>query len=160
MHKALTTLALPLLVTLSLGCKTTHHAASGPEDTAVMAPVHQFIDGFNKGDTKSAVAACTDQMSIIDDFPPHEWHGSGALTKWMSDFEADAAIKEDTDEIVSLGEPRHIDVTKDRAYVVVPAKYHYKEKGKPIPEKGAIMTLALQKGAAGWKITGWCWAQD
>ena len=39
----------------------------------VMAPVHQFVDGFNKGDTKSALAACADQTSIIDEFPPHEW---------------------------------------------------------------------------------------
>jgi hypothetical protein len=30
----------------------------------VMATVRQFVDGFNKGDTKAAAAACSDQMSI------------------------------------------------------------------------------------------------
>ena len=38
----------------------------------------QFIDGFNKGDVKSALAACADQVSIIDEFAPYEWHGAGA----------------------------------------------------------------------------------
>ena len=47
------------------------------DKTDVMTTVHQFVDGFNKGDTASALAACADQTSIIDEFPPHEWHGAG-----------------------------------------------------------------------------------
>jgi hypothetical protein len=35
----------------------------------VMAPVRQFVDGFNKSDIKMAQAACADQTFIIDDFP-------------------------------------------------------------------------------------------
>ena len=51
----------------------THAIAS--ESTAAMAPVHQLIDGFNSGDMKSAVAACADVASVIDDFPPgHRYH--------------------------------------------------------------------------------------
>src|SRR3954466_3302474 len=54
--------------------------ASDPSD--VMKPVHQFIDGFNKGDAKSAIAACADEASIIDEFSPYEWHGAGACSTW------------------------------------------------------------------------------
>ena len=37
----------------------------------VIAPIHQFIDGFNTGDTKSAYAAyATGSISIIDEFAP------------------------------------------------------------------------------------------
>ena len=52
---------------------------------------------------------------------------------------------------------RDIDITADRAYVVVPATYSYKEKGPPVTEPGSIWTLALKKGEAGWRITGWAW---
>src|SRR6185295_11116823 len=60
------------------------------EKDEVMKPLHQFVDGLNKGDIKSAVAACADQTSIIDEFPPHAWHGTGACSKWAEDFDADA----------------------------------------------------------------------
>ena len=135
-------------------------ATVAQDKTAVMAPVHQFVDAFNKGDTKTAVAACADQTSIIDEFPPHEWHGSGACAKWANDFDADAKKKGITDEVVTLGSPRHIDITGDRAYVVVPADYAYKQKGKSVKETGSILTVALQKSAAGWRMTGWSWAKN
>jgi hypothetical protein len=135
-------------------------ATVAQDKTAVMAPVHQFVGAFNKGDTKTAVAACADQTSIIDEFPPHEWHGSGACAKWANDFDADAKKKGITDEVVTLGSPRHIDITGDRAYVVVPADYAYKQKGKPVKETGSILTVALQKSAAGWRMTGWSWAKN
>ena len=124
-----------------------------------MVPVHQFVDGFNKGDTKTAAAACADQTSIIDEFPPHEWHGAGACAKWMNDYDADAKKNGITNGIVTLNKPRHIDITADRAYVVIPANYTFKKKGKPVKETGSILTLALQKGAAGWRITGWAWTK-
>ncbi|MGA2548938.1 MAG: nuclear transport factor 2 family protein [Burkholderiaceae bacterium] len=124
-----------------------------------MAAVHQFIDGFNKGDVKSALAACAEETSIIDDFPPHEWHGPGACSAWSKDFDADAERTGITDEVVVLMNPRHVDVTGDRAYVVVPANYTYKLKGKPISEMGSIFTLALHKEASGWRITAWSWAK-
>ncbi|HEY6947921.1 MAG TPA: nuclear transport factor 2 family protein [Gemmatimonadales bacterium] len=125
----------------------------------VMAPVHQFVDGFNKGDIKSALAACADQTSIIDEFPPHEWHGAGACAKWADDFDANAKKDGITDGMVILGKPRHVDVTGDLAYVVVPANYRFKQKGKPVSEIGSMLTIALQKGPAGWRMTAWTWTK-
>jgi hypothetical protein len=107
--------------------------AAGPvvasDKSDVLAPVHQFVDAFNKGDTKTAAAVCSDQTSIIDEFPPHEWHGAGACAKWMSDYDADAKKNGITDGVVTLSAPRHVDVTSDTAYVVVPANYEFKKKG-------------------------------
>ena len=40
------------------------------ERTAVLSPVHQFIDSLNKGDLTAAVAACAAETEIIDEFPP------------------------------------------------------------------------------------------
>ena len=148
------------LVALSLAALATFSTAqtSGSAQTAVLATVNQFVDGFNKGDTKMALAACADQTSIIDDFPPHEWHGTGACAKWMSDFDADAKKNGDTDGMVKLLKPSHVDITGARAYLVIPANFNFKQKGKPVSELG-IMALALQKNPAGWEITGCAWTK-
>ena len=80
--------------------------------------------------------------------------------KWLADYEADIKKNGITDPSVTLGAPKHIDITGDRAYVVVPADYTYKEKGKAMKEAGSLLTLALQKVAAGWRITGWSWTKN
>ena len=133
--------------------------AAATEKTDVMKTLHQFVDGFNKGDVKTAVATCAEQTSIIDEFPPHEWHGAGACETWANDFEADAKKNGITDGVVTLGSPRHVDIMGDRAYVVVPASYAFKQKGKPTKEAGSTLTVALQKGTAGWRMTGWAWTK-
>ena len=149
--------------TLSLALAVTVLAAglaAGSEKTDVMTPVHQFVDGFNKGDTKSALAACAAEAYIIDEFAPYEWHGAGACSIWASDYEADAKKNGITDPVVTLGNPRHIEITGDRAYVVMPASYSFKQNGKPMKETGSTLTVALHKDAAGWRITAWTWAKQ
>ena len=150
-----------LLLAFSLIAFATFSAAQTPgsADAAVLAPVRQFVDAFNKGDVKTMLASCADQTSILDEFPPHEWHGAGACGKWASDFDADAKKNGITDGVVTLSKPSHVDITADRAYVVVPASYTYKQKGKTVSEVGSIITLTLQKIPAGWRITGWSWAK-
>lgn len=146
-----------LLIAAAVGIFAADPAVA-TEKTDVMAPVHQFIDGFNKGDVNSALATCAEQTSIIDEFPPHEWHGAGACAKWASDYDANAKKEGITDAVVTVGKPRHVDVTGDRAYVVVPAGYTFKQKGKAKKEANAVMAMSLQKTAAGWRITGFSWA--
>ncbi len=136
-----------------------HAQTPGSAQTAVLVSVRQFVDGFNKGDTKTLLAACADQTSILDEFPPHEWHGTGACAKWVSDFDADAKKNGITDGVVTLSNPSHVDITADHAYVVIPANYTFKQKGRPVSEVGSIITLTLQKSQSGWRITGWSWAK-
>src|ERR1700730_3346570 len=145
------------LVTLHAGLILVFAAGSGAasDQTAVMAKVHQFVDGCNKGDTKSALAACASPASIIDEFPPHEWHGPTACADWSNAYDANAKKEGITDGIVTLGAPWHVDVTGDRGYVVVPVKYAYKQHGKPVIEPASVFTVALKKVAGGWRITGW-----
>jgi ketosteroid isomerase-like protein len=87
------------------------------EKADVMAVMKQWSDAFNKGDVKSALAACADQTSILDDVPPHEWHGVGACSRWMTDDAAFMKKNEITHATVTLGTARHIDITADVAYV-------------------------------------------
>ena len=125
----------------------------------VMAPIRQFVDAFNKGDMKATLASCAQQVSIIDEFPPHLWHGAGACSKWLSDYDLDAKKNGISDGSVTLGTPAHVDVSGTHAYVIVPAEYDYKQKGKPVQETGSLITVVLQKGPRGWHITSWAWAK-
>lgn len=127
------------------------------DKTDVMSVVHQFVSSFNKGDMKSLVTQCAEQTVIIDDIPPHEWHGPEACSKWFSDFQAFAAATHTTDPTVTIGKPWHIDLTGDVAYVVVPTTFSFNKKGKPVKDMG-ILTVSLRKAGAVWRMTGWAWA--
>jgi len=97
----------------------------------VIAPIHQFIDGFNTGDTKSAYAAyASGSISIIDEFAPHLWVGKDAAHAW-----ADVYAKHAESTGVSDGNVKY---------------------GDPIQEEGQ-MTFVLHHGAGGWKIQAWTW---
>jgi hypothetical protein len=50
--------------------------------------------------------------------------------------------------VVTLSAPTRVETTGDRAYVVVPAVYVFKERGVAMRET-AQMTFALKKGAEG-----------
>lgn len=147
-----------MLVALFLAA-VSHAQTPASTQAAVLASVHQFVDAFNKGDTKAIQAACADQTSILDEFPPHEWHGTGACAKWVSDYDTDAKNNGITEGVVTLSTPLHVDVNANRAYVVIPANYAFKQRGKPVSEVGSIITLTLQKSQPGWRITGWSWAK-
>lgn len=129
------------------------------DKTDVITTVNKFVEGFNKGDIKALTATCADQASIIDEFPPYEWHGAGACAKWTDDYGADAKKNGITDGGVTLGTPRHVDIVGDRAYVVVPANYKFKQNGKAAQEIGSTLTIALQKSDGAWRMTGWAWAK-
>jgi len=47
-------------------------------------------------------------------------------------------------------------VSGDRAYVIIPATYTFKQKGQTLRET-AQMTFVLAKEASGWKIHAWTW---
>ena len=133
--------------------------AAGSEREDVMKVVHQWVDSLNKGDTSTAIAACGPQTTIIDEFPPHEWHGEGVCSRWVTELDAYNKKIGLTDGVVTLKKARRIDVEADRAYVVVPADFHFKQNGKDGQELGALFTVALQKGQAGWRIAGWAWSR-
>jgi ketosteroid isomerase-like protein len=133
--------------------------AVAQDKAAVVSRVRQFADAFNKGDAKTALAACADSASVIDEFPPYEWHGANACAKWMNDYDADAKKNGITGGMVTLNATRHVEVSGEYAYVVASADYSFKLKGKPVKETDSLLTVALRKTAAGWLITGWAWTK-
>ena len=131
--------------------------AARAADTPLMAPIHQFVDAFNKGDDKTAAKAfAPGSISIIDEVPPHVWSGTGALPHWAKALEAGSKAEGLTDEGVTLGEPTRQDVNGNFGYVVVAATFTYKEKGKAMREP-AQMVYSLKQLSGHWLITGWTW---
>jgi ketosteroid isomerase-like protein len=152
-------LLLTLGITLSLSDLFSQPSMAS-EKSDVTDAVNKFLDAFNKGDTELAASVCAEETSIIDEFPPHEWHGAGGCAKWMAAYDEDAKKNGITDGFVTLGKPRHVDVTGHRAYVVMPATYTYKRQGTEEKEVNSILTVALHKEKeTGWHITGWSWAK-
>jgi ketosteroid isomerase-like protein len=126
-------------------------------DGDVTKPIHQFVDGFNSGDVKSAYAAyAPGTITIIDEFAPHRWIGPAAAHTWAADYDKHAKATGVTDGIVKLGEVSRSVVDGDTAYVILPATYTYKEKGQPMVEEGQF-AFVLRGDAGGWKISGWSW---
>lgn len=150
------TIWIALATMLVVTARPVHAQAAQQAD--VMATVSRFMEAFNKGDPRTMVKSCTTEAAIIDEFPPYTWHGVGACAAWVKDYNAFAKKLELTDEVMTLGKPDHVDVTGDRAYVVVPTDYSFKQKGKPMKESGSAFTVALQKVGRSWRIAGWSWA--
>jgi len=133
-------------------------AGAGAADPQLMAPIHKFIDSFNKGDVAGAAAthSATADLTIVDELPPHLWNGVKAFQAWSADL--DAQIKKEglAEPAVTLGAPTREESDGQNAYVVVPAVYSFKQSGKAMHEK-AQMTFALKRDASGWLIHAWTW---
>lgn len=119
-------------------------AASASDKTDAMAVVVKWVDAFNKGDGKTGSSYCADAASIIDDFAPHVWQGSGACASWYKDYAAFAAKAQITDASVALGKARHFDIDSGYAYLVTPTTLTYTKAGKPVTDK-ALVTMSLKK---------------
>jgi ketosteroid isomerase-like protein len=131
--------------------------AASAADAQIQAPIHQFIDAFNKGDGKTAGAThLAAGVSIIDEVPPYIWQGPKAFETWVADLTKNDAAGGITEEKVTLGAVTREVVSPQTAYVIVAATYSFKQKGVAMHEP-AQMTFALMKTAEGWKIAGWTW---
>jgi hypothetical protein len=113
-----------------------------PSTSDPMAAVRQYVDAFNKGDVKMMAETCAVPASIVDGLPPHAWQGPTACEDWHRDVMSAGEQEGATDYFVTLGTPWHVDVTGDRAYVVVPATMAFKAHGQQTTQSGSIFTVA------------------
>ena len=125
----------------------------------VVATMHQFADNLDPKTIDKALAACDSPASIIDEFPPHAWSGPTACADWAKSFAEYNDKNGVTDAVAKIGVPWSVDVEGDRAYVVAPATYTYKQQGKAGKELHSVFTAAFRKTDAGWRITAWTWSK-
>ena len=135
------------MLSIALVCAAAVAAlADAPEP---MAAVRQYVDAFNKGDVQAMSVNCATPATILDGLAPHVWQGPTACRDWYRDVLAAGAKEGATGYFVTLGEPRHVDITGDRAYVVVPATMMFNMHGKQLTQSGSTFTVALRKLAEG-----------
>ncbi|MGC1379499.1 MAG: hypothetical protein WA814_00590 [Candidatus Baltobacteraceae bacterium] len=133
--------------------------ANASDHSDVMAVINSAVTAFNKGDAKAWTALCTSPAAIISNVPPFQYQGATTCADWWGSNAAANKKSGVTDEMVTLGTAWHVIVSGDRAYAAVPAAFSYKQKGNPVKSSGNVLTVALQKTASGWLMTGWSWAQ-
>lgn len=135
-------------------------ASTPPPDTAgPMEAVRHYIAGFNKGDVNTMAAICAVPMSILDGMAPHVWHGPTASEDWYRDVLVEGEHLGAAGYFVELGEPRHVNVTGDSAYVVVTTTMTFKLQGKQITQTGATFTVALRRVGDDWRLAAWAWSK-
>jgi hypothetical protein len=144
-------------------CKSWPHACeteiafpseSTPFDLLAKDAVNRYLSNLEKDKIQTAVAMCDPEVSILDEFPPHAWHGPTACADWwkeLLEYDEKSGI---TDGDAALGKPWTVDVNADRAYFVAPMTYTYKQNGKSVKETAAF-AVALKRTQAGWRITSW-----
>ena len=140
-----------MTVALALGVNSGSAFASEKED--VIAAVHRYLDNMDKPEL------CDSHVSILDEFPPHEWHGPTACADWWKALNTYNEKNEITEGSATLGTPWNVDVTGDRAYYVAPMTYIYKQHGKSVKESAAF-AVALKRTQAGWRITAWAYSKQ
>jgi ketosteroid isomerase-like protein len=132
---------------------------SQPDTAGPLAAVRQYIEGFNRGDVKSMAATCAVPVSILDGMAPHVWHGPTASEDWYRDAMTEGEHLGAANYSVALGEPLHVQITGDSAYVLLPATMSFKLRGQQVTQSGATFTVALRKVDDGWRIAAWAWAK-
>ena len=130
-----------------------------PNTSEAFATVRQYIDAFNKGDVKAMSSFFAVPGVILDGMAPHLWQGPTAAQDWYRDVLTEGEHLGASGYVVTLGEPQHVNVTGDAAYVVVPATMTFKLRGQQITQTGATFVVALRRLPEGWRIAAWAWAK-
>ena len=131
-------------------------AAAAAQD--INAPIQQLLNGFNTGDTKLVAASyASGDIVIEDEVAPHLWTGPKANDAWLADLDKHDKALGVTDGKVIAKSASRTEVSGDKAYVVVPVTYTYKQKDKPMVQD-AHMVFILHRENNAWKIASWVWA--
>jgi hypothetical protein len=138
---------------------TNSMSAFADDKSDVVATVNRFLDNLDDKTLDKALAMCDSPVSIIDEFPPHEWHGPTACADWWKALNAYNAQNDITDGSATLGSPWNVEVSGDRAYYVAPMTYIYKQHGKSVKEIAAF-AVALKRTQAGWRIRAWAYSKE
>ena len=150
-------IAVPVVCFLLLAIAMPTSFAS--DKTDVTDTVKRYLDNLEPAKIQTALDICDSEVSILDEFSPHEWHGPTACADW---WKAELAHNQEvgiTDEDAPLGTPQTVEVNGDRAYFVAPMTYTYKQHGKAMKET-ATFAVSLHRTSAGWKITGWAYSKE
>jgi ketosteroid isomerase-like protein len=149
--------AITLMIAVAFAINSASTFAS--DKTDVVDAVNRYLSNLDENKIQTAVAMCEPDVAILDEFPPHAWHGPTACADWWKGLLAYNEKSGITDGDAILGKTWTVDVTGDRAYFVAPMTYTYKQNGKPVKES-ASFAVALKRTPAGWHIASWAYSKQ
>ncbi len=153
---------LRIIRTLLLASSFLCAPAYASDESSVVHRMQETIDAANKNVDPAPLAAnFAPSVVLVDDLAPFVFEGSAseALSAWLTAYGADSDKNQVTDFSMRLLKPRRVEVTRDRAYVILPAIYRFKQHNKPAQERGVI-TATLVRIDSKWLIVTWSWAAE
>jgi ketosteroid isomerase-like protein len=123
------------------------------------AAVRRYVNAFNAADVDAMAAECAEPMQILDGMAPHVWQGPTATEDWWRDVQTEGELLGASGYQIALGAPRHLDVTGDCCYVVVPATMTFTVAGAQRTQDGSTYTVALRKIDDRWHLSAWSWSK-
>jgi hypothetical protein len=111
-------------------------SAFADDKTDVVAAVNWFLQTTGE----KALSVCDSPVSIIDEFPPYEWHGPTACADWWKALNTYNEKNEIADGSATLGTPWNLDIKGDRAYYVAPMTYIYKRTEKALKSQPLLQS--------------------
>ena len=147
-----------LSLTLALFALTAAQLPARPPGDDPAAPVRGFIDAFNKGDAATGFAFhAPGDVSITDEFAPYHWHGDHAAEAWAAEYGRNAKANGISNGRVGYGVPTRVERAGEHAYVVLPTRYSFRQRGRTMTEAGSI-TATVVRTAKGWLMSSWTWS--
>ena len=146
------------LVSIGIACAALLIAPmASARDAGIATTIHTMMEAFNKGDIAAVKAVHVAAPTIVDNVAPFGWSGAGSLDAWLGDLAKSETAAGISDGNVWFGEAVDERISGDRAYVVTPCRYTYKQKGKTMRESG-FMAFVFVKDGPVWKVASWTWA--
>ena len=131
---------------------TIPHARAAETDPAILAAVDAAIAAINSGSVADAKAAFAEApAAITDDFPPFLWSGKTAVEDYSRDLKAILSKYNITDWRFQRHQPRYLQATEDRAWLVVPASFPFLLGGKT-QSVSADWIFVLGKIEGKWRV--------
>ena len=128
-------------------------------DDSPYVTVRRYVNAFNTADVEAMATECADSLQILDGMAPHVWQGPTATQDWWRDVLTEGERTGASAYQIALGAPRHVDVTGDSCYVVVPATMTFTLSGSERTQEGSTFTVALRRVGGRWLLTAWSWSK-
>lgn len=125
--------------------------------SAVMLAAAERVALFmqTRDDTYLAETFSQEGVTIIDNFPPHVFHGEDAVGEWAAGFRRHADGLADLQ--YSFGTPCDATQAGDTAFFTLPTTWTGTSQGKGFSEEGGWAFVLSREGGA-WRVKGYGWA--
>jgi hypothetical protein len=131
-------------------------AMAGPAEHAAEAAT-AWLDKFNAGDIGAFLNGHEAGATIVDEFAPYLWTGSGSAKRWLDAYGKDSEARGITEGHMDYGKPLQANSDGAGAYIVLPTSYSFMQNGKKWVGNGS-MTFVMHKIGVEWKIASWTYS--